>query len=403
MNKTIFVLAIAFTLTGSCKEEHKAPPQSQPLIKFINTPATDSCGEPYLFTDKNGMVYLSYIEKEEKNYSLKFTTLAGNDWSEPTTIASGENWFVNWADYPVIAASGDGNMIAFFLEKSDSGAYTYDAKYVMSADSGHTWSATQLLNQDAVKAEHGFVSVIFDNNRYFVSWLDGRHTGSGATGFHQGHHGDMSLRAAFITRAGLKEDEMELDSRVCDCCQTTVARTAEGPLVIYRNRDENEIRDMAIVRLTKVGWSKPEIVSADMWRIEGCPVNGPRADAIGNNVGVAWFTGANDSGTVRFAFSDNGGAQFKAPVRMNDKSALGRVDLLMINDKSAMVCWMEGATIKAARIDSEGKRQKSFIIAESSQSRAGGFPQMTRSGKHLLFAWTDTKTRSIRAASTEIQ
>jgi len=42
-----------------------------------------------------------------------------------------------------------------------------------------------------------------------------------------------------------------LDTRVCECCQTSVAMTAEGPVVVYGDcsEAEKEIRDISIVRL----------------------------------------------------------------------------------------------------------------------------------------------------------
>ena len=58
----------------------------------------------------------------------------------------------------------------------------------------------------------------------------------------------MTLRAAFIDKKGNKINEWELDGRVCDCCQTTAAITNDGPVVVYRDRSDDEVRDMSIVR-----------------------------------------------------------------------------------------------------------------------------------------------------------
>jgi len=403
MDKKYIVLIGILVILSGCVADEKPSPQKRPQIVTLKSPAIDSCGEPFLYTDKNGSVYMSWIEKNNDNYTLKFSMIKNDSSSTPVTIASGRNWFVNWADYPVICSGGNDDMFACYLEKSDSGAYTYDIKYVTSLNGGRSWTNPKFLNEDGRKAEHGFVSVLPYKNRYFVSWLDGRNTVDGDSSSHHAHHGQMTLRGAFITTDGQKQDECELDNRVCDCCQTTVAITAAGPVVVYRDRSEDETRDMGIVRLTSSGWTKPVIIHADKWKIEGCPVNGPRAEAIGNNLGVAWFTAAHDSGSVKAAFSDDGGGTFMPPVQVNDLSATGRVDLVMLDPHTAMVSWMEGSVIKARKIKSDGSADASFVVAESSAARSSGFPQMTKAGKQLYFAWTDSKTKSVRLASLVIE
>ena len=377
--------------------------QSQPKtineVKEISSPATDSCAQPYLFTDKNGIVFLSWMEKKNKQSTLKFSTFSGDQWTEPVTIATGNNWFVNWADYPVLISNGNQQLIAHYLEKSGASTYAYDVKYTTSPDNGKTWSDAKILHDDGRQAEHGFVSMMPYGEKFFVCWLDGRNTVSEDSGSHDGHHGQMSIRGAILTKEGIKENEWELDNRVCDCCQTTVAITTTGPIVVYRDRSENEIRDMSIVRFVNGQWTTPKIIYADQWKIKGCPVNGPRADAIGNNVAIAWFAMKDDKGQVKIIFSSDGGNTFKAPVQIDEGNPIGRVDVVMLDEKTAMVSWMEGADIKAIKVSSDGTREKPIMIAASSNARSSGFPQMTKAGNKLIFALTDNKKKTIKLAS----
>ena len=377
--------------------------QSQPKtineVKAISSPATDSCAQPYLFTDKNGIVFLSWMEKKNKQSTLKFSTFSGDQWTEPVTIATGNNWFVNWADYPVLISNGNQQLIAHYLEKSGASTYAYDVKYTTSPDNGKTWSDAKILHDDGKQAEHGFVSMMPYGEKFFVCWLDGRNTVSVDSGSHDGHHGQMSIRGAILTKEGIKENEWELDNRVCDCCQTAVAITTTGPIVVYRDRSENEIRDMSIVRFVNGQWTTPKIIYADQWKIKGCPVNGPRADAIGNNVAIAWFAMKDDKGQVKIIFSSDGGNTFKAPVQIDEGNPIGRVDVVMLDEKTAMVSWMEGADIKAIKVSSDGTREKPIMIAASSNARSSGFPQMTKAGNKLIFALTDNKKKTIKLAS----
>jgi len=391
-------------LFASCKMDKKEKQDTAMAeVKQLSSPAKDSCAQPYLFTDSKGLVYLSWIEKKgEANY-FKFSILEKDKWSEPVIIDTGNNWFVNWADYPMLVADGAGHLMAHFLEKSGKDTYTYDIKVLSSGNSGKSWTVAKTLHDDGKQAEHGFVFMVPYKNDFFVSWLDGRNTRmEEGKGGHEGHYGQMSLRGAIVDKQGNKKEEWELDNRVCDCCQTGATVTSNGPVVVYRDRSNDEIRDMAIVRYINGQWTAPQIIFADQWKIEGCPVNGPRADAIDNHLAVAWFSMPDGKGQVNVIFSEDGGATFKKPIRIDEGNPIGRVDVVMLDEKTAMVSWMEGEVIKAVKVTADGTKQASIQITSSSESRSSGFPQMTLSGKRLIFAWTDDKDKTVRVASLDL-
>ena len=373
-------------------------------IKFLTSPSTSNSAEPFLFTDIDSTVYLSWIEKNEGKATLKFSSLDSEQWSEPSVIASGTTWFVNWADYPMIATNGK-QFVAHFLDKSGESTYAYDVKLTTSDDKGKNWLDPRVLHDDKKQAEHGFVTLVPYGDKFFVTWLDGRNTvmeGMKEMDHHEGHHGSMSLRAAIMDAKGTKINEWELDNKTCDCCQTSAAITTNGPVVVYRDRSDAEIRDMSIVRLLDGQWTEPKTIHNDNWKIAGCPVNGPRVVAEGNNLAVAWFSAASDTSHVNVIFSTDGGATFSKPIRVDEGSAIGRVDIVMIDNRSVMVSWMEGSMIKAAKVNVDGTKEPSMIIASSSESRSSGFPQMTKSGNHLIFAWTDDKEKNIKVASISL-
>ena len=395
----ISLAGILFSCSGDKNEVENRNAVSSTII-MLTSPVGDSCAEPYLFTDKKGVVYLSWVEKIGTQSTLKFSSYSSDKWSAPVTIASGKNWFVNWADYPVITSDGNKNLLAHFLEKSDTGKFTYDVKIVTSADSGKTWSLAKILHDDNLKAEHGFVSIIPYNDQFFVTWLDGRKTASEeAHGGHDGHHGEMTLRAAFIDKNGNKVKEWELDERICDCCQTTASVTSDGPIVVYRDRSDDEVRDMSIVRYVNGQWTTPKTIYPDNWQIKACPVNGPRADAINNNLVIAWFSMEDKKGQVKVVFSKDGGITFGQPIRIDEEKPIGRVDVVMRDSVTAIVSWMEGPSIKAVEVHADGKKERSIMIASSSDKRSSGFPQMTLMNNKIIFAWTDDKSKSIKLAS----
>lgn len=405
MKKTIIGLVIAVIII-SCsdsKNENNNDVSISSNITMLQSPVGDSCAEPYLFTDRNGTAYLSWVEKKGKQSTLKFSSLVNDKWTTPSIIATGNNWFVNWADYPVLSSDGANNLLAHYLEKSDTAKFTYDVKLVSSPDSGKTWSSSMILHDDNKKAEHGFVSIIPYKDQFFVTWLDGRKTASeeGHEG-HDGHHGEMTLRAAFIDKNGKKINEWELDGRICDCCQTTASITNEGPIVVYRDRSDEEVRDMSIVRYVNGNWSLPKSIYPDNWQIKACPVNGPRSDTNGNNLAIAWFSAKDKKGEVKVVFSNDGGASFGNPIHVDEGKAIGRVDIALIDSSSAIVSWMEGSTINAVKIHSNGTKETPITIASSSEKRSSGFPQITKANNKIYFAWTDDKDKTIRVASINL-
>ena len=382
MNKLI-LLASCLLVLSACTQDKKGS-ESALVVSPQESPAGEQSAEPYLFTDKNGIPYLSWVEKKDSVHQFKYAKLEAGQWSAPTTIASSNNWFVNWADYPMIATDGSDNFVGHVLSKTVGTSYSYDIKMYTSANRGQAWNNSFLLHDDGKVAEHGFVTLLPYEENLFVAWLDGRNTvmeGMENMEGHDGHHGAMSLRGAILDYNGKKINEWELDNKTCDCCQTGAAITDNGPIVVYRDRSDEEIRDMSIVRLVNGTWTEPKTIFPDNWKIAGCPVNGPRAVAIGNTLAVSWFTISEEVPQVNVIFSTDGGATFENPIRVDDGKAIGRVDVEILDKDNVMVCWMEGTDIKAVKVNRNGTKETPGVIATSSDSRSSGFPQMTSGAK----------------------
>jgi BNR repeat protein len=399
------ILIIVLASCTMTKREKKSKNDFEDLVNQLESPAQEGSEEPYLFTDSENKVYLSWIEVKDELKHLKYSTLNNDNWSDPKIIITGSNWFVNWADYPVISVNDKDNLMAHFLMKTGGESYYYDIHTLFSTDGGGTWSEPRVLHDDGKQAEHGFVTIVPYKENFFATWLDGRNTVTGKDEGQNTDHdnpGPMTIRAAIVSPAGEKLEEWELDDRTCDCCQTSAAITANGPVVVYRNRSQEEVRDMSIVRWVDGSWSDPQIIFADDWEIAGCPVNGPKVSAIGNNLAVAWFTASEGKAKVNLVFSKDGGESFSRPVRIDEDNAIGRVDVELIDEETAIVSWMEGPAIKVVKAKSTGKEGESITIASSSESRASGFPQITRSGNKLIFAWTDSESQQVKTAYLDI-
>lgn len=411
----------------------------QIAVTDIPSPAAAGSGEPNLAVDASGTVYLSWLEPAaDSMHALRFAELTG-DPQDVRTVASGRDFFVNWADFPSLLPLPGGALAAHWLVRSGDATYAYDVHVASSMDGGRSWSSSIIPHRDGTRTEHGFVSMFAeDGGEIGMVWLDGRNMaedpggGHGATDDHAGA-GGMTLRYARLGPEIAEEgenrggeviapaaapllggiagprDEALLDSLVCDCCQTAAVPTTEGPLVVYRDRSRNEVRDIATIRRSADGWSSPRPVHRDGWVIGGCPVNGPAAVSAGDLVAVAWFTGAGDSARVLMAFSEDGGENFGAPKRIDQGSPTGRVDVELLPDGDGLVSWLEESadegSLRIRRVTpGSGSMGPPLEIAEASTSRAGGFPRMARSGERLYLAWTEPgDSAGLRIVTTSLE
>ena len=349
----------------------------------------DNNAQPNLVSS-NGALSLSWISSKNKNKaSLHFSQFKKGKWIKPQKIANGSDWFVNWADFPAHAINED-LIITSYLKKSDSGTYTYDVILNLQKLSGEKIKKDFLLNTDGVKAEHGFVSIIPNNNKgFFITWLDGRNTVEKKL---DGHHKPMTIRFAEITNTGEVINESELDEAACDCCQTSIAMTNNGPIVVYRDRSENEVRDIYTIRNINGVWEEPNQLHNDGWIINGCPVNGPKVAVNSTNLAIAWFTVVNDNPIVNVSFSKTNGDSFGTPFKLNDLDAIGRVDVAFLNNEEVIVSYMEvddiGTYLRIKKVSVNGEISKPITVSKIDGGRNTGVPQLEIINNEIFIVWT---------------
>ena len=387
------LLLVFFTF---CNSPKKPEEKSSVEIVSILSPTGKNTSLPYLVHGDDNNLYLSWVEELDSNWvELKFSKLIDREWSEPELIASGNDWFVNWADYPMLAVDKDGNMMAHYLAKSDVGTYSYDVN-IVTKKSGSSWSSATIPHDDGTPTEHGFVTMLPKNDGTFqVAWLDGRNTGNNGHDVEGHGNGAMTLRTAVISLDGELSEESELDNRVCDCCQTGGTMMNNKPFFVYRDRSETEVRDMSFVRLDEESWTSPKAISSDNWQISGCPVNGPKMTANEEVAAVAWFTSANNAPTIKVAFWDKSSEKFDDPIIIDQSSPMGRVDVVISGKDRAIVSWLDTeddkAIIKCREVSKNGILGDEIRVTESSSLRGSGFPQMAKLGNSIYFASTSVR------------
>ena len=400
MRLKIYSFALLTMLILSCDEKVK---EEIFEVRTLVSPAGKNSSLPYLFSNSE-VTLLSWVEKENDSLThLRYAEFKNGAWQAANDIVSGTDWFVNWADFPAIIEN-KGNLFSHVLRKSSTGTYSYDVKVNLKPKDAKDWNTDNPLHTDGTPTEHGFVTALsFGDNSFFVTWLDGRNTEE-----KEGEErGAMSIRAAVVSPSGAVSNEKLLDTRTCDCCQTTAAITANGPVVIYRDRSESEIRDISIVRQIDGEWIAPKAVHHDNWKINGCPVNGPKAAALENTLAVVWFTAADAQPAVKVSFSHDNGANFEEPILIGTSNVIGRVDIALVDTKTALVSYVAASEkkgqLKAVQVTSKGQVSNEKIITEINPSRQSGFPQMELVEDTVHFAWTDVTSENMMVKTVAVK
>lgn len=372
----LFGLAIV----GACNRRDRAEKPHEtvalPGLEVLDLQFDGKTQTPSVTTAADGTVLLTWQRSEPAGVHWRRRGTDGS-WTNPRTLVEADDLFVNWADFPMMTAFDGEHLVAGWLQRSSE--HAYGIKLAHSDDGGAKWSTSQ-LHMHTAGPEYGFVSMTpLSDGRMRAYWLDGRESGG------HGGGGAMQLRAATVSPDGAVADRTLVDDRVCDCCQTSAATTDAGPVVVYRDRSDKEVRDIAIAG----PGDRRRTVAADNWTIAGCPVNGPAVAASKAGLVVAWFTAAGNDAKISVAFATNEG-DFSPGVSVGLSRPTGRVDVEWLDDRRALVSFVEDGLLIARTVDRDGHVGPAWRVAEVPTANASGFPRIARSEDRIVWAFTAT-------------
>ena len=349
---------------------------------------------PKLTVGADNKVVLSYMEARGDEHALLYRIVGDSGPGEPVMVSQGSDWFVNWADFPSVQPMSGGLWVAHWLVRREAGGYAYDIHAATSVDGGQTWDKAFLLHDDGTDSEHGFVTLFpAGKNSFAVVWLDGRNMAAAQN--ETGHSaGAMTLRGGRFDQDGKVLVGDLIDNKTCDCCQTDVAIAAAGPVAAYRDRSDDEIRDIYVSRFIDGEWQRGQPLHHDNWNIPGCPVNGPVIDAIGETVVVTWFTAALGSGLVQAKLSDNSGSDFGEPITLSAEGVVGYVASTLISADTAVSAWLCKAddrqnSICYRTIKKEGNVGPIQMLQTGGIPARMSVPQLATICEQVLFVWTE--------------
>ena len=396
----LLLLAVAACGKDADTSAAVADPKRPYTVHEWPIPAQAHSGQPDLASAPDGRVLLSWISRlPGRRPALMYVGMADNGhwYSSARSVVVGESLMASWANVPHIAQTPDGALWIQFMQQRGEG-HAGDIALARSSDGGFNWSTPVAVNDTSIMAEHGFAALWpVGRDRIGVAWLAGPPMDEGTDtgeGMHHGH-GSTQLRATTFDLNLQRSDDTVLDTMTCDCCQSELAMTAQGPVLAYRDRTAAEVRDIVVVRKTADGWSEPVLVHPDNWVMAGCPVNGPAIAAQGDNLVVAWFTAAEDKPMVQVARSTDAGASFRPPVVLEQGNAVQGRTAVAVDETQAWILWIRedagGQSLWLSRRtpDLSTELQRLEVAKLQGRGRATGYPQIVLRDGVAHVAWTD--------------
>ncbi|GAB2577063.1 sialidase family protein [Spirosoma areae] len=344
--------------------------------------------------DKNSIVYLYWAESADRGKTfgdkkLIFASegLGGSRLMRPKLLFKRDGSLVavfsvrgtdlsasqTAATQPVPAATHDHNAThqhsdAKPQSSPPSGGRPRDLQivYCLSKDQGNTWSQPAPVYTDKTpNLVRGFFdAVVLANGEIGVAYLNDIEG--------QAHQRDLR----FVTSTGDRfGTEKTLDPFVCDCCNISLLVDNAGTLHMYYRENQENIRDIARMSSTDNGasFSKPAILFADNWKVNGCPHSGPTSVVgTGTNL-IAWFSGTTESPGIRVVTQ-----QGKRLLVLDEPTAKNAY--LVSAPKSSVLLWEQNQTTEAGltsviaykNIKAEQNPATQFVKTNRSGTNASG-------------------------------
>jgi hypothetical protein len=360
-------------------------------FREVASPSPPRSLSPRVTAMPDGGLLLSWLEPtNDRLAALRFSLWRDGAWSATATIAEGQPFSRHQSESPGVIALSKTNLIAYWSQKpplEKVPTQEVDVYFSVSTDRGLHWTTPTLANLPGTGEESSYPSAApMDATHAELIWLDGTN---------EKKQQRVTLMSKVVRSNGSATEAAVIDADTCTCCPTSLVQMSSGLVAAYRGHTPENIRDISLLQNVQGRWSQPHIPHADNWHIAGCPVNGPQLDAAGSTIALIWFSAPQDQPEVKLAFSDDGGAKFTPPLRVDEGNATGRAQIVLLPQHAALAFWLENKS-GTTRLLGRRVRDKSNLDApfEVAHGQGLGFPHAVRAGKEVFVTWAEEKPTS---------
>jgi len=281
-----------------------------------------------------------------------------------------------------------------------------------STDGGTTFSAARTITPVGLTGARGWESAaLADDGSLHVAWLDGRAAGAqpmtptpmpvstAAGAQHQHHHEGPAPRQDIFHAVWNGVDpllETRVAANVCFCCKTAIVAHQSDVYVAWRHLFDGGVRDIAVAHSADNGrtFGQPIRASADNWKIDACPDDGPAMAIDGVGIlHIVWPTlireGNRDRMAIFHASSVDGGVTFSPRGRIDDGRGAGASHprLAVGHDNGVAIVWDQ--------VGDGGRRVRARVLGTSpirnigDDAKASSYPSITATPSGYVVSWTE--------------
>lgn len=389
-NKFLFVFAIAlFAVQHSNSQIREAE------TKYISSENGTTTTCPFFTSDRKGHTVMTF-GKETKGTDAVLNYMVFNartkSFGAPIEIPPSKGVELHGENMPKMLFKPNGEIIAVWGIDNPTPKKKYGGliQYSQSFDGGKNWTPATRL----VKDENGIDQRYFDidllpNGEAAIIWLDNRSKTD--------LEGSTLYYAVTKGKNGF-QNEKSIGETLCQCCRTDLYVGKNGVIyAAYRDIINEEIRDMVLSYSSDNGktFSKPKRISADDWKINGCPHTGPTMTQNENGLHFAWFTMGGGEG-VFYANSSDNGISFSKRDNVSKNPSAKHPQISTLNKSDVVIVWDESAEVEGNYFNrigfqhraKNGKVLKTEFVTSAAEGTST-FPIVKAlSDTEILVAWS---------------
>jgi len=292
----------------------------------------DSKGRLWSAWSNDGFLYVNYSDDKGKMFSpgVKVNALA-------------EKISVGHEHRPKIKVSANGNIYLSWT-RSLKKRFTGDIRFSKSVDKGKTFSLPLTVNDNRDMISHRFDTLgVSSKGDVYISWLDKRDRQQAELAGKK-YNGAAAYFAVSADGGNNFSSNIKIADNSCECCRMAMDFDQRDlPVITWRNIYGDNIRDHSIVSFdNSLTPRKPDRLSHDNWKLNGCPHHGPSLSISDSNIYHAvWFNDAKKNHGIFYANSRNAGKSFSLPVEVGQYNyQASHADIATVGN-SVYIAWQE--------------------------------------------------------------
>jgi hypothetical protein len=345
----IFCLLLGTSILHAAEESPAFIIKNEPLV----LPDAEAVDGFDLIVSDDGKLYQAWITTTATHSTLRISQfdIASRTWKSAQTIAENLDQREGQLCSPKIAVGSNGHGAALWQVRS---------RLLASTSTGTSWlPPTDLTNES--KGQNSATLTALPDGRFLAAWTDLRNEAP-------------SLYARIIGSDGA---DIPIALRANATSPLALVAFPDGSALLAYRSAENDIRDIRTARFREGKWEPPATLNADKWTFHAATEEGPALDGRGGHVAAAWFTAA-EGARINVSTSSNAGMQWLIPTRVDDVAPLGRPSLVMLDDGSVLVAWVErdgdGESVFLRRVSPRGTLSVPVRLARN----IAGQPRLAR-------------------------